>query len=120
MKPAAICYVEIPAPDVERAGSFYSSVFGWKIEPSGLTEQKYWMFSTGENQLMGGLTPDLPVQDGGVIFYLKVEDISETLAAVLKAGGAPVQETKEIGGGFGYSAVFRDPNGNRIGLWSNL
>jgi predicted enzyme related to lactoylglutathione lyase len=115
--PAPICYLEIPAPDVERAIAFYESVFGWTITPSDLTAEPYAMFSTGEGALSGGLHPGRPVRDGGVIIYLQVDDIAATLEAVLAAGGSIVEEKTAIGADYGYSAVFSDPNGNHVGLW---
>ncbi len=30
-----ICYVEIPATDVERSAAFYADAFGWKIRHRG-------------------------------------------------------------------------------------
>jgi predicted enzyme related to lactoylglutathione lyase len=30
-----ICYVEIPASDVQRSAEFYEKVFGWKIRHCG-------------------------------------------------------------------------------------
>ena len=115
---ATICYLEIPAPDVEKACAFYSKVFGWDVTPSTLSDKTYWEFSTGDGQLGGGLDPRLPVQDGGVLPYLKVSDIAEALAAINDAGGSVVRKKFDIGGGYGFSALFKDPNGNQIGLFS--
>ncbi len=116
--PATICYLELPAPDIVAAGRFYSSVFGWTITPSDLSERAYWEFSTGEGQLTGGLDPSIPVNSGGVILYLKVSDIVETLQNIRANGGAVVRDKFDIGGGYGFSAIFTDPNGNRLGLFS--
>ena len=113
-----ICYVEIPAPDLEKAGSFYRSVFGWNITPSNLTDLRYWMFSTGEGKLTGGFSSELPVGDGGALLYLQVADIDQTLAAIEKAGGTVVFPKEAIGADYGYSAQFKDPNGNRMGLYT--
>lgn len=118
MKPAPICYVEIPAPDIEKAGSFYSSVFGWTVSPSNLGDQPYWMFKAGEGQLMGGFDSSKPVQPGGVILYLKVDNIEAALTLVKEKGGAILREKFDIGGGYGFSAIFKDPNGNHVGLWA--
>ena len=30
-----ICYVEIPATDIERSSAFYRDVFGWKLRKRG-------------------------------------------------------------------------------------
>ncbi|MDD4975303.1 MAG: VOC family protein [Bacteriovorax sp.] len=116
--PSSICYVEIPAPDIEKARIFYSSLFNWEILQSELTDQKYYMFKTGENSLMGGLDSTKSVSDQGVLLYLKVEKIISTLEMIEKSGGKVVRTKFEIGGGYGFSAVFADPNGNHLGLWS--
>ena len=116
--PALVVYVEIPAPDLDRASAFYASVFGWEITTSDLTGKPYAMFSTGEGGLSGGLASERSVHpDGGVILYLKVDDIAESLAAVEAQGGATSRPKEAIGGDYGFSAEFRDPNGNPVGLW---
>lgn len=118
MEPSPIVYLEIPAPDIEKARVFYSSVFHWKIEDSNLSDQKYCMFTTGENSLMGGLDSRKPVIDGGAIIYIKVSDISSTLESITKSGGSVIREKFDIGGGYGFSGLFKDPNGNHVGLWA--
>ena len=114
---APICYMEIPAPNIEAAGAFYASIFGWRITPSNLSDKSYWEFSTGDGQLTGGLDPSIPVSAGGVLLYLKVESITDALAAVKGSGGIVVREKFDIGGGYGFSAIFKDPNGNQLGLF---
>ncbi len=118
MQPSNICYIEIPTPNLKKAGEFYSETFGWKVEPGPIPD--YWMFSTGEGGLSGGLDPNLPVRnDGGVLFYLQVEDIPQAIERVCHAGGQEIQKKTPIADGqYGYLAIFKDPNDNRIGLWS--
>lgn len=115
---AEICYVEIPAPDIEKAGAFYSTVFGWQIKPSPLAGSPYWEFRTGDDQLSGGLVQGRPPANAGVLLYLKVQDIDEALRQIQVKGGVVASPKAEIGGGYGYSALFEDPNGNRMGLYS--
>ncbi len=50
---ANIVYFEIPANDVDRAKTFYHSLFGWKIEPTKVTipymaSMQYQDIITGE------------------------------------------------------------------------
>lgn len=116
--PSAICYLEIPAPNIEKAGSFYSFIFGWKIKPSSLTDKPYWEFSTGEGLLTGGLDSSKEATPGGVILYLKVADIESTLEKIALFGGSVLRPKFDIGGGYGWSAIFKDPNGNTLGLYS--
>ncbi len=116
---APICYFEIPAPDVERAGVFYADVFGWGVQASDLTDRPYAMLTTGDGSPAGGLSPDRAVADEGVILFLKVDDLAATIAAVDAAGGSLVDPPAPVGADYGISAVIRDPSGNRIGLWAD-
>ena len=118
--PAPIVYLEIPAPDLERAGNFYRSVFSWEITPSNLTDQPYWMFSAGSERLGGGLDPGLPVAKGGILLYIKVEDIPATLGKIEQAGGFVLRGKVPVGKDMGFSATFEDPNVNRLGLWAGI
>ncbi len=117
MKPptrhAGICYLEIPAPSLEKAQVFYSAVFGWDMKPS----EGYLSFKTGMLGFEGGFDPKLPVGEGGVVIYVEVKDIPAALKAVKEAGGTVLQDKTGIGE-HGFVGFFRDPNGNRIGLWS--
>lgn len=117
---ARIVYVEIPAPDIERATTFYRTVFDWDIQRSDLSDYPYAMFGTGKGQVGGGLDASKQVnaEASGVILYLDTNDIPATLARIEAAGGSVVQGKKDIGGGYGYFAIFKDPCGNRLGLVS--
>ncbi len=118
MEPASIVYLEIPALEPKRSAEFYQSLFGWVVHSSNLTDKEYWMFRCGDGQLVGAFDSTKVVSSDGVVFYIKVDNIEETLERVNLQGGETINERSEIGGSFGYSAMFRDPNGNTIGLWS--
>lgn len=110
-----ICHIEIPAPDLDKAFSFYSNVFGWKT--SRAEGMNYAFFTVGE--LGGGFDPEMPVVEGGLNLVLKADDIPAKLREIEAAGGTLVKEKTEIPDGHGYYALFKDPNGNRLGIWSN-
>lgn len=115
-EPARIAYLELPAPDLPTAVAFYREVFGWTIEASDLEATPYAMFES--QGLQGGLRADLAVAErGGVILYLAVPAIPAALEEIARAGGEIVRAEHPIGGDYGYSAEFRDPNGNLLGLW---
>jgi len=113
LKTGSICHVEVPAPDLAKAKAFYEGVFGWETQPMGET---YLLFSAGPDG--GGLDADAPVGDGGAVLVLAVPDIDEKLAEIEAAGGSALSGKTEIGGGHGFYAYFRDPNGNKMGVWS--
>ncbi len=114
-----ICYIEIPAPDLEKASSFYTNVFGWKIQDSDLGKAAYAMFQAGD--MMGGLDSRKEVSGHGVLLYLQVENIPLQLQAIQKAGGKVVMERTQVIEGsdqYGFAATFNDPHGNLLGLWA--
>ena len=108
-----ICYLEIPAPDLDLAKKFYGEVFGWTFED---VHESYCFFRDG--QMGGGLDPDLPVAVDGVRLYMNVQEIPATLERIFAAGGEIVREKTAIGDDNGFYAHFRDPNGNSFGIWS--
>lgn len=110
----AVCHIEVPAPDLAKAMRFYGEVFGWEIgEQLG---PNYCIWHAGD--LGGGFSADMAPCDDGMNVVLGVEDIPAKLEEIAKAGGAVVKGKTEIGGGYGFYALFKDPNGNRLGLWS--
>lgn len=114
-----IVHVEIPANDVQAMGKFYSSVFDWKLNLD--TQFSYLMFQAeggpggGFVQLGGPETEGY--EPGRVLVYVGTDDIPATLAAVEAQGGQTVMPKTEIPG-TGWFAIFTDPTGNRIGLFS--
>ena len=118
-KIAPICYIEIPSPDPPQSAAFYRAVFGWTAEPSALSQSRYWMFQTGKGQLTGGFDASKQVQENGIVLYISVDDIDLSLKAVGSSGGTVVTAKESIGGGYGFTAMFKDPHGNLIGLFAS-
>jgi predicted enzyme related to lactoylglutathione lyase len=112
-KPAAFQHLSIPAADIAVAQAFYGSVFGWTFTPHG---DDYVLFDDGGHG--GGLTSEPQAGAGGPLPYLLVADIPGTLAQVVAAGGRVLVAAGAVGEDAGSTAVFADPHGNRIGLYS--
>ncbi|HEU4492271.1 MAG TPA: VOC family protein [Jiangellales bacterium] len=111
-----VVHFEIPVDDPERASSFYGSVFGWDVAKWGPAD--YWTMTTGEEPGIGAegaLIPRAEAPDG-VIVYVGVSDIDAVLAEVRRVGGSVVTEKTPIPT-MGWSARFRDSEGNVVGLF---
>jgi uncharacterized protein len=108
-----ICYLQIPATDVERSAAFYQQVFGWNIRrrDDGATA-----FDDGLGEVSGQwVTGRPPSTEPGLPFYVMVDDATAAVEAVSAAGGEIVQP---IGGDAPeITARFRDPGGNVVGLY---
>jgi len=114
--PASIVWFEIPADNIERARSFYSSLFGWKIEKfPGMSD--YWHIDTGgsDDSPDGGmLTRKQPQQP--ITNYINVASVNEAAAKVEKLGGK-VCMPKTAVPQMGYFVVCQDTEGNMFALW---
>jgi predicted enzyme related to lactoylglutathione lyase len=108
------CHVEIPTTDSEKSAAFYQQVFDWKINRS---EPQYIQFTTPDNEGGGFTTTSKPTADG-VILYIKVADIEKKLQEIEEAGGKKVKGKTGISPEFGFFALFFDPCGNQLGIWS--
>jgi predicted enzyme related to lactoylglutathione lyase len=108
-----ICYLEIPAVDVERSADFYAKVFGWNIRRRG---DGQLAFDDAVGEVSGSwVTGRKPASEPGLLVYIMVDSVATTIDAIIAQGGVIVQpigaDAPEI------TARFRDPAGNVIGLY---
>ena len=107
-------HIEVPADDVDRARSFYSSVFGWSFEPMrGL--DNYFLYTSGPGDMGGGIGKRGENTGSSIRNYLGSDDLDATLASVAANGGSISVPKTDIG--FGWYAVALDTEGNEIGLY---
>jgi len=112
----SICHIELAVGDLAAAGSFYGEVFGWKTIPVGAGDA---LWEAGEG-IGGGFSLDDPSAGNGqsTVAYIKVDDIEATLGRIGALGGGTVKPKTKISDEFGFYALFKDPSGTVIGLWS--
>ena len=108
-----ICYVEIPAADVQRSAEFYEKTFGWNLRRRG---DGAIAFDDGVGEVSGTWVRGRPpLTTPGLLIYIMVDSVAATLDAVVAYGGEIVQpigaDAPEI------TARFRDPAGNVLGLY---
>jgi predicted enzyme related to lactoylglutathione lyase len=110
-----ICYIEIPAADIEASVAFYQEVFGWNIRTRGDGSKS---FDDGVGEVSGTWRLDRkPMTDVGLLIYVMVDSVADTVDKVTAAGGRIVQpigaDAPEI------TARFTDPAGNILGLYQH-
>ena len=107
-----ICYIEMPAIDVERSAGFYQKVFGWQIRRRG---DGATAFDDGVGQVSGTWVLNRRPAEPGFVIYIMVDSVAATCEAVNANGGEIVQsigvDAPEI------TARFRDPGGNILGIY---
>jgi len=111
----SIVHIELSAKDPKAAGDFYKKLFGWKIDVDD--ELKYVQF-TPEDAPGGGFNQvGENAQAGDVVVYVSTDDIEASLAKAVKLGGKALMPKTEIPG-IGWFALFSDPTGNKVGLYT--
>ena len=109
-----VVHFEIPVDDGERAAAFYARALGWRVDRWGPLE--YWTTEAGEGEGIGGALALRTDPSDGLMVYVAVDDIDEALSAVEAAGGERLTERRPIPT-VGWNALFRDSEGNRMGLF---
>jgi predicted enzyme related to lactoylglutathione lyase len=108
-----ICYLEIPATDIQRSAEFYKKVFGWQTRQRG---DGSTAFDDTTGEVSGTWILGRPAaREPGLLIYIMVDSVAETVDAVIANGCEIAQpigaDPPEI------TARFRDPAGNVIGLY---
>jgi predicted enzyme related to lactoylglutathione lyase len=108
-----ICYLEIPANDINKSVGFYKTVFPWKIRSDNHGNAA---FDDGVDVVSGMWEQGLkPLSEPGLMIYVMMDSVEETVGKVIAAGGKIVQP---IGGDAPeITARFSDPFGNVLGLY---
>lgn len=108
-----ICYIEIPATDIQRSAEFYRKVFGWNIRRRGDGQSA---FDDTVNEVSGTWVLGRPAAKTlGLLIYIKVDSVADAVDVVIANGGEIAQpigaDAPEI------TARFSDPAGNVLGLY---
>jgi predicted enzyme related to lactoylglutathione lyase len=97
-----------PVTDLKRAKAQTQRLLG--VEP--YADSPYYVgFRVGEQEI--GLDPNGHKE--GMTAYYQIEDIQQSLKALLESGAQTLQEIKDVGGGRLIASV-KDADGNIIGL----
>jgi predicted enzyme related to lactoylglutathione lyase len=121
-----IVHFEIPADDVQRLRSFYSKLFGWKIEKTpGPVE--YWSIETVSVDRKG--EPIRRGVNGGMmkrqnpqhkpVNYILVESVDEYSKKIEALGGKVIVPKMEVLG-IGWWALALDPEGNQFAILESV
>lgn len=119
----SVVHFEIPADNVKRAQAFYSKAFGWQANP--IPGMNYTMLGTTPSDHNGRPTEPGAINGGmgkrngplkNPVVTIGVDNIEASLETVKNLGGKVVQKKQQVGD-MGFSAYFKDTEGNVIGLW---
>ena len=118
-----VVHFEIPFDDGDRARNFYGEAFGWQVQ--AMPQMDYTLATTGPSTdtgptesgfINGGMVSRSNAPAPGPTFAVDVDSIEDTLKKVAELGGSTVVGKTPVGP-MGWTAYFKDPEGNVIGLW---
>ncbi len=107
-------YIELAAPDLADAKTFYADAFGWTFTDYG--PEYSGIRRPGGDGEIGGLNPARPAGPGLPLAILFSDDLDATLEAVRAAGGHVTEGPFEFPGGRRFH--FTDPAGNELAVWT--
>lgn len=107
-----VIHWEIGARDAEGLKAFYTGLFGWDIEPSG---PGYSLVSPDDGGIGGGIMQVNDPVPPYLTFYVQVDDLESSITRSSELGATQVVPPTPIPG-VGRFAMFRDPDGNHIGV----
>lgn len=119
-----LSWFEIYVTDMDRAIQFYQAVTGLTLSKLDVGDFDGQMYGFPMNMGVEGASGALVKWDqqqpssSGTIIYFDSKDCNIELSRVVEAGGQILQPKMQAGG-FGYSCLIRDTEGNTFGFYSN-
>jgi uncharacterized protein len=114
--PGAPSWNELASPDLDASKEFYSSLFGWTVEPFEGSPQPYLTIKNGEANNGGIRELDSPGPPPHWLVYFAIDDIDQGLAKVEQLGGVKHAGPMDIG--IAKIAVVADPQGAIFALYA--
>ena len=111
------CWIDLMAPDLERAKHFYAELFGWDYFDTGEAGGGYLLASVNGKQV-AGLGQKQPDQPGPSVWvtYLWADDADAAGDRIAKAGGNVFMGPMDVPGA-GRLALAMDSTNALFGVW---
>jgi len=109
------CHIIIPSKNFQKSKIFYENVFGWKVEQQPDSNSLDVLPPSGK-----GPSAELNSEVKIIIPSIRTSNIDAKLELIKKFGGKKLTGKTSIGkdGEHGYYALFEDPQGNTMCLYS--
>ena len=107
---------ELATSDLAASASFYSELFGWKVEPIEGMQMPYMTIKNAAGHNNGGIRPAMEHGPPNWLVYFGIDDIDAGAAKAGELGGGTIVGPTPIG--MGSIAVLRDPQGAVFALFA--
>ncbi len=110
-------HVELATTDLDKAKSFYQSLFDWKLNEMDMGGgMSYTMIDVGEGTGGGMMKHPMPDAPSAWLAYVNVENIAAATAKAKSLGATVLREVTEVPNAGSFSIIV-DPTGAMLGLW---
>ncbi len=107
-----VSFLSFPSQDSARSAEFYRNVFGWKVQ----VRPGHASFEDGTGHVIGHWEPKFrAVGEAGIVPFIYVDKL-EPIIERLRANGGEVVRAPYPEGDLTV-ALFRDIDGNVLGIW---
>ena len=113
-------HVELATTDIDKAKSFYRSLFEWKLNDMDMGDgMTYTLIEVGEGTGGGMMKHPMPGAPSAWLAYVAVDDIAAATAKARSLGATIVRDVTEVPNA-GLFSIFTDPTGAMLALWQPL
>lgn len=111
-------WTDLTTSDVDAAGTFYATLFGWVAEPVPMADAGGYTMFTLNGRHVAGLSPAMPNDPSPPHWttYVNVDDADKTTELVQSAGGSVLMPVMDVFTS-GRMAIFTDPVGAAFAVW---
>lgn len=115
--PGTPSWVDLATTDTDAAGTFYSTLFGWRAEPVPDPDAGGYTMFTLNGRMVGAMAPMAGAEHPPAwTTYVSTDDVDKTVEIAESAGGKVLQPPMDVMGA-GRMAILADPTGAVIALW---
>jgi len=115
-KVGEFCWYENFTTDVEKAKTFYATLFGWTWEKAPMPNMEYWIARRGDSQVAGVMKKPDEVPMANWLGHLLVENLERSTERATKLGGKKLMGPHDVPG-IGTFTVVQDSAGAVVSLF---
>jgi hypothetical protein len=110
-------HVELATTDLDKAKSFYQSLFDWKLNEMDMgSGMSYTMIDVDEGTGGGMMKHPMPGAPSAWLAYVNVDNVAAATAKAKSLGATVLREVTEVPNAGSFSIIV-DPTGAMLGLW---
>jgi predicted enzyme related to lactoylglutathione lyase len=110
-----VAWFDLMVTDLEATQEFYGALLGWKLKPQS---ENYSLIESNGTPIGGIDVKPGSTAGNQIAIYFEVEDTKSKLEQAKSLGASVILSPKNFPAGHGSFALFRDLEGNPIGLFS--